>query len=300
MKSECAKGGAVTMQKSLRKSLHKLIAQRLETDLPSFQGNRLPPIRELYSQYGVSINTIQKAATLLRDKGLLLYRRGQAMRIVGRADKEESGDNSAIAAVRSFIEKRIRQGMYKVGQRLLKMQNIADECSVSRYTVCRALEALSKKGFVHRDAKKWYAGPSQPQSENSLPVARLDRGQGPAIIMILADFTAFEVFSNFIFARSPLHVLQAELNASGIEVIVALHAKGAVSAALPAGAQEIEALIKKLGGRYIGCFITGYSGQLSDIDKWLHRLRAYKKPIGVFFNSVSDNNGLLPDRKSVV
>ena len=50
------------MGKSPQKAIYLLVAQRLETDLPAFAGRRLPPIAQLCGRYGVSTNTMAKAA----------------------------------------------------------------------------------------------------------------------------------------------------------------------------------------------------------------------------------------------
>lgn len=46
-------------------------------------GQRLPPARDIAAVLGVNQNTVLRALRLLRDEGLLEFRRGQGIRVAG-------------------------------------------------------------------------------------------------------------------------------------------------------------------------------------------------------------------------
>lgn len=50
-------------------------------------GERLPPARDLAAVLGVNTNTVLRALRLLRDEGLLEFRRGHGIRVAGTPDR---------------------------------------------------------------------------------------------------------------------------------------------------------------------------------------------------------------------
>lgn len=66
--------------------LHEQVAaaiRRSIADGEAHAGDRLPPARDIASVMGVNQNTALRALRLLRDEGLLEFRRGQGVRVAG-------------------------------------------------------------------------------------------------------------------------------------------------------------------------------------------------------------------------
>lgn len=68
--------------------LHDQVAadiRRAIADGEALPGERLPPARDLAAVLGVNTNTVLRALRLLRDEGLLEFRRGRGTRVAGGA-----------------------------------------------------------------------------------------------------------------------------------------------------------------------------------------------------------------------
>jgi len=52
-------------------------------------GDRLPPARDLAAVIGVNTNTVLKALRVLRDEGLLEFRRGRGISVSGTSERSE-------------------------------------------------------------------------------------------------------------------------------------------------------------------------------------------------------------------
>ncbi len=73
-------------------------------------GERLPPARDLAAILGVNANTVLRALRLLRDEGLLEFRRGRGISVAGTPER-----GAVIARARELVEFARLQG-YRVDE----------------------------------------------------------------------------------------------------------------------------------------------------------------------------------------
>jgi GntR family transcriptional regulator len=73
--------------------LHDQVAaeiRRAIADGETGAGEKLPPARDLAAVLGVNTNTVLRALRLLRDEGLLEFRRGRGVTVTGAAPKRSA------------------------------------------------------------------------------------------------------------------------------------------------------------------------------------------------------------------
>jgi DNA-binding transcriptional regulator YhcF (GntR family) len=69
-------------------------------------GERLPPARDLAAVLGVNTNTVLRALRLLRDEGLLEFRRGRSIHVTGDAVPK----SAVLAKAHELVELARREG----------------------------------------------------------------------------------------------------------------------------------------------------------------------------------------------
>jgi len=70
--------------------LHEQVAAEIRRAIAEGEakpGERLPPAMDLAAVLGVNRNTVLRALRVLRDEGLLEFRRGRGVTVVGTADQ---------------------------------------------------------------------------------------------------------------------------------------------------------------------------------------------------------------------
>ena len=80
----------VKVDRSEPTQLHEQVAAELRraiADGEAEPGERLPPARDLAAVLGVNTNTVLRAMRLLRDEGLLEFRRGRGIRVAGTPER---------------------------------------------------------------------------------------------------------------------------------------------------------------------------------------------------------------------
>src|SRR5262245_5971177 len=76
----------VSVDRDVPLELHEQVAaeiRRAIADGEAGPGQRLPPARDLAAVLGVNTNTVLRALRILRDEGLLEFRRGRGVTVAG-------------------------------------------------------------------------------------------------------------------------------------------------------------------------------------------------------------------------
>ncbi|HEY5197918.1 MAG TPA: GntR family transcriptional regulator [Solirubrobacteraceae bacterium] len=83
-------------------------------------GERLPPARDLAAVIGVNANTVLRALRLLRDEGLLEFRRGYGIRVAGTPER-----GAVLARIHELV-RFARQNGYTADELATIIQNLHD------------------------------------------------------------------------------------------------------------------------------------------------------------------------------
>lgn len=89
-------------------SLHEQVAAEIRRDIAEGQvrpGQRLPPARDMAAVLGLHPNTVLRALRVLRDEGILEFRRGRSVTVAGTPEK-----SALHAKVRELIDFARRHG----------------------------------------------------------------------------------------------------------------------------------------------------------------------------------------------
>src|SRR4029079_15307024 len=82
-------------------------------------GERLPPARDLAAVLGVNANTVLRALRVLRDEGLLEFRRGRVVTVAGTPQRGE-----VVARAREFVRFAREQG-YRADELVRMIEDLA-------------------------------------------------------------------------------------------------------------------------------------------------------------------------------
>ena len=82
-------------------------------------GDRLPPARDMAAVLGVNSNTVFRALRLLRDEGLLEFRRGRGVSVVGSPER-----GAVVRKAKELVEFARRQG-YRVDELIAIIEDVA-------------------------------------------------------------------------------------------------------------------------------------------------------------------------------
>jgi GntR family transcriptional regulator len=80
----------VRIDRHERLQLHEQVAAEIRRAIANGEagpGERLPPARDLAAVLGVNTNTVLRALRMLRDEGLLEFRRGRGVTVAGTPEQ---------------------------------------------------------------------------------------------------------------------------------------------------------------------------------------------------------------------
>jgi GntR family transcriptional regulator len=103
--------------------LHEQVAAELRRAIAEGEarpGERLPPARDLAAVLGVNRNTVLRALRLLRDEGLLEFRRGRGITVASTSER-----GAVVARARELVAFARRQG-YPRDELIRIIQTLAD------------------------------------------------------------------------------------------------------------------------------------------------------------------------------
>jgi GntR family transcriptional regulator len=112
----------VKVNKSDPTDLYEQVAaeiRRAIADGEARPGERLPPARDLAAVLGVNTNTVLRALRLLRDEGLLEFRRGRGVSVSGTPER-----GAVVQRARELVEFARRQG-YRVEELVEIIEDVA-------------------------------------------------------------------------------------------------------------------------------------------------------------------------------
>lgn len=98
-------------------ALHEQVAAEIRRAIAEGEahpGERLPPARDLAAVLGVNANTVFRALRMLRDEGLLEFRRGHGVTVAGSPER-----GAVLARARELVKFARQQGFRR--EELLQM-----------------------------------------------------------------------------------------------------------------------------------------------------------------------------------
>lgn len=107
----------VTVDRGEPTPLHEQVAaeiRRAVADGEALPGERLPPARDLAAVLGVNANTVFRALRILRDEGLLEFRRGRGVTVAGTPER-----GAVLSRARELVQFARQQGFRR--EELLRM-----------------------------------------------------------------------------------------------------------------------------------------------------------------------------------
>jgi len=102
--------------------LHEQVAAEIRRAIAEGEaksGERLPPAKDFASVLDVNVNTVLRAFRVLRDEGLLEFRRGRGVTVAGTAER-----GALVARARELVQFARAQG-YRVDELISLIEDVA-------------------------------------------------------------------------------------------------------------------------------------------------------------------------------
>ncbi len=257
-----------------REDLKSRAVQLLKAAVEATDRPRLPSMRMLSKQWGISRGVIARAAKVLRAEGILSYSSGRGMYVCANMpDRESVTEQNPQEVLRDRLYDGIASGALQRGQRLPKLDAICRDHHVSKTTVSRVLRELQSEQLVSKVGKGWFIGPPPSREIYSAPVT-------PTILLIEDNERSW--VSAVQAERTVGFPLQfsREVQRFGIRQLSVFTG----SHRTPVGAEYVgidgvRKCIRDLGSAYLGTLIVSNPATNPDITQWVNTLVRYKKPV---------------------
>jgi DNA-binding GntR family transcriptional regulator len=277
------------------RNLHRKVAEQLRRDIESSSETHLPSLVELGRRYHASTRTISRALHLLHEQGLVEVVQGRRTAVRGRRPspgaKPGATSASASSALRDRLAAAIREGTYRTGQSLPKVQYFTLSEHVGENTVCEAFRMLRDDKLVHKRGKRWIVGPRQPGRGVRLRDASL-----PTVLILVPSYGQWqELFSDHLYPF--VSEFRSELTRHRFRSVMVQSDGSAVSRKLfPTGRREILQMIQSLGERFRGVLISSQFALFPDLEQWARWLCQSAAPV-VYLDH--DNSAPHLDRRRI-
>jgi DNA-binding LacI/PurR family transcriptional regulator len=256
-------------------------AEKVLTKYMRSKDTRLPTIRDLARQFGVSKGTMEKAVQLLKQRGFLQAYPGRGTWVTAesKSGRKKSNRNADESAVRlyTFIRNKILDGTFRVGKAIPKVHYFVVTEHVSPDTVCSALKMLSEEKLIWKRGKTWIAGPPVKQ-ERLLSITSVVSKKAPVILLLVPDYGVWHKVTNdphpLKFTESFYH----EIEKYGIKTEL-IQGKPGGPDLLPRNAGKVRSTIQSLGTRYMGTLFMFEKFDIPSLKKWILWIGQFKKSI---------------------
>jgi GntR family transcriptional regulator len=112
----------VKVDRSAPSQLYEQVAAEIRRAIAEGEakpGERLPPAKDLAAVLGVNTNTVLRSLRLLRDEGLLEFRRGRGITVAGTPER-----GAVVQRARDLVEFARRQG-YRTDELIAIIEDVA-------------------------------------------------------------------------------------------------------------------------------------------------------------------------------
>jgi DNA-binding GntR family transcriptional regulator len=274
-----------TLVHLMASNLHQTVLQKLTKLIETTPDSRLPSMNVLCRHFGVSRPTLAKAASLLREKGVIEFQKGQRIRIKGRTQHISSPQQSASERFVAKIIEKIREGTLKAGDILPKNAYYVAKEHLSASTVTRAFQKLEVKKIIHKQGNRWIAGPEIPNQKQQIALML----QPYTILVIMERLNAWRELCSTDPSLRFCQSFIAEAEKRGILIDQVLTEATSYSERVhTSGKMAITERIHQTGERLLGALIVGTRKQVPDLEYWVSLFLQIKKPL-VWLDQYNEN-----------
>ncbi len=234
-------------------------------DLDAYRGGWLPAIPALAQRYGVSRDTMTRAARRLAAEGLIEMSRGRRMRCCGDRLAEPPLPGAPVAArkLAAALEGLIADGELQCGQPLPKTLALVDQFRVSPHTVSKALRGLAAKNRIHKSGKHWICGPKK--------IVRPRDSAAPNVIIVVQKTPeAWPGLYRSSRTEGFCRAFEEEADKRHIQIVTLVTAEeNSYEGTFPAGRESFMRLTRELGERYLGALFVSPVDHMPDLREWM-------------------------------